>query len=705
MAKSDGARSESRLTRRDFMAVAAAAGAALAWAGKSQAAARTATERRDLFAEGVASGDPDATSVLLWTRRPFPPGALPRLRVEVSEDEAFDRVVAVTIADVSAAADWTCRVLVGNLKPASLYWFRFIDDAGNASRVGRTMTAPAEADARAVKFAFLSCQMIGGRVLNTYRRMILDDVKAVSADQLNFVLHLGDFAYKQLYYPEDNPGGYFGGRLRDVGRFPHGRRLVGDGSLIAHAPATLEDYRVLYQIYLRDPDLQDARARWPFVCIWDNGEFAWEGGHQTVLYEEGRFFPAQSQKVMANQAWFEYMPARVRKASGPSLARFDPPRVEDAPLTRSGIRDPGDEPNNRAALASLTAYRTLRFGANVELLVTDQWSYRTPDAAHEPDAKPLETRTFERRLFDQRVLAVLDAGRNYNDGNPPHTIRFGDTEVPNFRKDGQPQSLLGAEQKSWFLDRLSRSRATWKIWGSSLAAFEFRLDLQNLPDASLGSWPSDNYAMLPARDYGVHFCERAEIFAHIRRERIGGFAIVSGDRHSFWAGFAAPALPPDRFEPVGVAFVTGAVSTYTAAHWWNLKLAPDDPLRKLYLGRLAADGTPELTANMLMRHGVESTLEYGRTGDLARARALSNSELAPHLRFVDFDGNGYSTVRATHEALECMFVSIPAPLERDTSPEGPPVKYRVRHHVPLWKAGETPHMEQTVLEGNPELSL
>jgi alkaline phosphatase D len=30
-------------------------------------------------------------------------------------------------------------------------------------------------------------------------------------------------------------------------------------------PATVEDYRTLYRAYLSDPDLQDARARWPFV--------------------------------------------------------------------------------------------------------------------------------------------------------------------------------------------------------------------------------------------------------------------------------------------------------------------------------------------------------------------------------------------------------------------------------------------------------
>ena len=35
----------------------------------------------------------------------------------------------------------------------------------------------------------------------------------------------------------------------------------------------LEDYRHLYKFYLTDPDLQEARARWPFICVWDDHEF------------------------------------------------------------------------------------------------------------------------------------------------------------------------------------------------------------------------------------------------------------------------------------------------------------------------------------------------------------------------------------------------------------------------------------------------
>ena len=122
----------SPITRREFLQLAAVIGATAVW-GEPVAALPGGPwrERRDLFPEGVASGDPDSSSVLLWTRRPPSGGApMPTLRVEVAEDEGFRRVVATSDAAISADADWTCRVLVGGLKPAHVYWYRFTDSDG-----------------------------------------------------------------------------------------------------------------------------------------------------------------------------------------------------------------------------------------------------------------------------------------------------------------------------------------------------------------------------------------------------------------------------------------------------------------------------------------------------------------------------------------------------------------------------------------------
>ncbi len=142
-------------TRRALLAQAATLGAALALGPScTLAPAGTRTERRDLYPQGVASGDPMPDSVILWTRRTPDEGfGMHRLMVEVASDEAFAHVVARGDVEVSPATDWTCRFLAAGLKPANEYWYRFVDEAGNMSRVGRTLTAPAESDDRPVRFA------------------------------------------------------------------------------------------------------------------------------------------------------------------------------------------------------------------------------------------------------------------------------------------------------------------------------------------------------------------------------------------------------------------------------------------------------------------------------------------------------------------------------------------------------------------------
>jgi len=110
------------LNRREFLQLAAAMGASLAWGDSARASTTGWHERRDFFPEGVASGDPDPSSVILWTRRPFERGGRRVLTVEVAEDDAFRRVVAKASAPVSAEYDWTTRVLVGHLKTARVYW-------------------------------------------------------------------------------------------------------------------------------------------------------------------------------------------------------------------------------------------------------------------------------------------------------------------------------------------------------------------------------------------------------------------------------------------------------------------------------------------------------------------------------------------------------------------------------------------------------
>lgn len=684
--------------------MAAAVGATAAWskafASKSRVAWR---ERRDVFPQGVASGDPDSNSILLWTRRP-PSGdqasaenKIIKLNAEVAEDAEFSRVVARAVTAVSAASDWTCRVLVGGLKANRVYWYRFTDDEGNGSRVGRTITAPEADDARPVRFVFVSCQNANQGAQNAYRKMIYEDEHAAEAERIGFVLHLGDFIYEIVWYPEDRPQGMYDRRLRDVVRYPHGEKIRD-----FHIPTTVEDYRAVYRGYLSDADIQDARARWPFVNMWDNHEFSWLGW-QSLERFGGTNRPAQTRKVAANQAFFEYQPARIKKPSGPSLEQFDPPQVVDTPVTKFDDHGLGLEPNNLAAIGSLTGYRALGWGKNVELVVTDQRTYRSETPTDRPEALPLLSDDFP-EFMSEDAMQILDAGKTYGGGRPPESIRFGQVEVANFCKDNPPQTILGAEQKAWFLERLKNSKATWKIWGNTTATLDMRADLQNLPQGMTKPWPG-GYATSPLDDHGTSYVERGEVYDFVRANGITGFVTIAGDRHSFWAGWAANTLPPKPFEPVGTAFVTGSISAPGVVEALEHVLPKDHPLRLLYVGQGPEDHGPQPTLNLLIRHGVRSCVEYAKSGDIAKARALSNPDLSPHVSFVDMGGHGYSVVHATSEFIETEFVCIPRPLERSERADGGELRYRVKFRTGVWKSGEAPKLEMQWLEGDAKFSV
>jgi alkaline phosphatase D len=689
-------RTRHQMSRRAFLVVAAAAGISAAWArsrpGKSKAHWRS--EQRDLYPEGVASGDPDSTSVILWTRRPFSGRSRARLWVEVAEDRNFESVVATSPVEVLAAADWTCRVMVGNLKPARIYWYRFVDESGAGSRTGRTITAPGETDERPIRFAFLCCQNENMGAQHAYRRMLFEDQNAAESDRLQFVLHLGDFIYEVIWYPEDRPKGVSGRTLREVVRYPHGEKIAD-----FHIPVTVEDYRAVYRAYLHDADLQDARAWLPFVCIWDNHEFSWSGW-QSLQRFEGKNRPAQTRKVAANQAWFEYQPARVVTSRRGSWEQFHPPAVLDAQIGKFDSHGFGDEPNNRLAVSSLKGYRALRWGRHIDLLITDQRSYRSEPMLDRPEADALGNESFP-ELVPREAVEMLDAGQL----SKADAVTIGGKEIANFRKTEPPQTILGEEQKRWFLERLSQSQATWKIWGNTLGTLDYRADPQNLPAGLTDRWPGKDYATFRSQDWSTAYHERAEIYNWVRDKKVTGFTTVAGDRHSFWAGLAAAALPPEQFEPVGIAFVTGAISSPSPGESLERGIHPEHPLSALYVLKRDEKSKPELTVNMLIRHGVRACLEYAESGDAERARRLSNPNLSPHLSFLDFGGHGYATVRASGGQLECEFVCITRPVESIIAPDGGPLVYRVVHRAKLWKSGEAPRLEQQILEGNPQLSI
>lgn len=101
------------------------------------------------FAHGVASGDPYANSVILWTRITPPEGTAGRIDVswQISRSASFEAGAIVDSGTFGTGADrdWTVKVEADGLSADSSYYYRFI--AGEAvSLVGQTKTLPVDSD-------------------------------------------------------------------------------------------------------------------------------------------------------------------------------------------------------------------------------------------------------------------------------------------------------------------------------------------------------------------------------------------------------------------------------------------------------------------------------------------------------------------------------------------------------------------------------
>jgi alkaline phosphatase D len=330
------------------------------------------------------------------------------------------------------------------------------------------------------------------------------------------------------------------------------------------------------------------------------------------------------------------------------------------------------------------------------LLLTDNWSFRSPGIWDDNFNVPGFPRESPQIPFE-----IMDYGFHCNGDKPPETIHFNGKDFPNPGKDYHAQTFLGHEQRQWFIDQLGSSTARWKIWGHTFGTMELRSDFENLPEDFVNKWPKDaGYALLDCR----FLRDKELIFDFIRDQKITGFCVVGGDRHAFYAGLASKALPPKKFEPLGVEFITGSISQQTSFEVVEVTMKKDHPKRVLSLID-KPDGSVIPAMNVTALHGVKSVFKLKETGDMKQARAVRNPDVAPHLSLLDQGGHGYALVTATSNQLSTEFVCIPRPLERYDRPDGGPLNYRVVHRARLWKAGEVPKLEQEILEGDPKYCI
>lgn len=518
-----------------------------------------------VFPQSVSSGDPTPSGFVLWTRiAPAAFVANATLLIEVASDVAFSQLVLrarVAASHIKPSLDYTVRTdLDGLLRANTVYYYRFIYN-GVTSRTGRGKTLPKATDTvSSVKLAMLNCHDYSNGYYASFNYIANDP-------SIDFVVHLGDYIYETVAGTSFQPG-HYPDRSIDLPLDPNGTIKTAQG---------LADYRKLYQTYHSEPFLRAARENFTWIIIWDDHEMANDNYHDYPNNSQSapdHPFNADPDKVNklrqlkfdSQQAWFEYTPSRA----GLNLNATD-------------------------IFGRLSIYRKFKFGSLLELVMTDERTYRSPHP-------------FGEAQFTQRYISPLNPSIQ---GNSSRT-------------------MLGTTQRDWFIQSVATSTATWKAWGNEVQYSPFTMYLNDALAAAINAFlgiPANAPYAYKAGVYtfdndawdGYQY-ERAYICGALKQAGVNNLVVLSGDFHSYYASlvkvdYANSSSAASNL--VGVEYMTPAPTSANLAE----QLSNDQ-----FTGILTAMAT--------------------------------NPQLNPHAKFFDSAHHGYATVQFTPTYCEFVMYVV-----------------------------------------------
>lgn len=629
------------LSRRAFLratlvtaSAATAAGLGPAGCAKDDGDEGPLQDGAEYFPQSVASGDPRAESVILWTRVEDADLADndAELELELATDADFMSLVELdgdTRTQVLAQSqfDRCAKAKVRGLMPATTYYYRFIHtraDGRFVSPVGRTKTAPAADSDAKLRFAYVSCQDFNGRYYNAYAHM--------ATMELDFIVHLGDYIYETTGDPTFQKTSGRASTFSDKA----GAIAFNVGTEKEYyAASSLSNYRELYRTYRSDPALRKIHETVPMICTWDDHEFTDDAHGAVATYFDGRKDETDpDRRRRANQAWFEYMPVDYQTED----FEYDPEQAF-----------PGD----------IQIYRDFTFGKHVRLVMTDLRSYRTdhliPEGAFPgtvvlteaelmaelgelpTSASPyIDVDTYAAGAYKTALVAAaseLDFDPAVITGNldavhvnnllaklsNPGVAAIADDELLtlehglayrqlgklgnyasigarylvikdtfdlwatiNYKKSGgKTQDAMGPAQQQWFLDTMKGAKQTWKLWGNEYSLVPLVIDLTNFPIA-----PFNQKFYMNADQWDGMRDRRSEILGEL--SQLQNVVALTGDIHAFYAGVPGTNDDPDRRI---VELVGSSISSGTFATQLVLQVAADPTLS-------ATPGASDLAGNI-----------------------------------------------------------------------------------------------------------
>jgi alkaline phosphatase D len=415
------------------------------------------------FAHGVASGDPLADRVIIWTRitESAPSADAIPVRWEVSATPDFATVLRSGVQNAIAAHDWTIKVDVTGLAPATSYYYRF-RAFNRRSIVGRTRTAPATA-VDEIRLAVVACSSYWSSHWSGFGHL-------ADRNDLDLVLHCGDYIYDFVDEDEEVRA-----RLdrKDINDVDYRDWL------------NLDEVRRRYALFRSDPNLLRAHQQHPWMIVWDNHDI--DPGFGNEL--DSPIDPATSTCTLADtaRAFHEWTPTRPVKSDGSGEFVF----VDDGryPL-------PADP---------LLIYRKLAYGPLLDIVGVDTQSLLpryglAVDNSHLVDGAPS---LYGRRQFEwlgSTLLASQQAGTTWRLIN--NQTWFTPVDVPDL-VNGIPTPKLGISR--WTDYTQERAALCRYLRGDNPANLRIRNNVLVSGDAhgSLGADVIEDNAVLGSYVPGV----------------------------------------------------------------------------------------------------------------------------------------------------------------------------------------------------------
>ena len=321
------------------------------------------------FAHGVASGDPLSDRVMIWTRitEIVPSATSIAVSWQVSASPTMTPVLKSGTQSTTADRDWTVKVDVTGLAPATTYYYRFTA-LGATSITGRTRTAPADAVDN-LRFAVAACSSYWSSTWSGYDHI-------ADRNDLDLVIHCGDYIYD--FIDEDE---FIRSRKdnRDLG-FADNRDWLNIGEL-----------RRRYALFRSDPALMRAHQQHPWFIVWDNHDIDPGYGNELPTPFDGMEGTTTLEECC--QVFWEWTPSRPVLADGSGRFLL----VED-----------GSYPTPPAVKL---LWRKLPYGPLAEFIGMDQQIglpryQQVLDASHLPAGTPT---LFGKPQFDFLTGALSDA--------------------------------------------------------------------------------------------------------------------------------------------------------------------------------------------------------------------------------------------------------------------------------------------------------